>query len=64
MILGGLLTISLTLGFLLADAVLYPGLLEVVGLFGLVAGNAAAAAAITWVLRAGLDPRSLRQSSR
>lgn len=48
------LTAALTAGFLLVNSLLYPGLLEVVGMPGLLAGNVAAATAMTWVLRSGL----------
>lgn len=50
-----LVTASLTAGVLGVDAVLYPGVVARVGIVGIVAGNLAAAAAMAWVLRSGVD---------
>jgi hypothetical protein len=55
------LTASLTAGGLLADAFLYPGIVSALGALNVVAGNLAAASAMTWVLAAG--PVSTRRQS-
>ena len=53
-VLVSLVTGSLTVAVLTADALLYPGIVEAVGRLNTFSGNLAAAAAMTWVLRSGL----------
>jgi hypothetical protein len=49
-VLGAIVMAGLSAGALLVDAVLYPGLIGAIGGVGLFAGNAAAAATMTWIV--------------
>lgn len=50
----GLVTLGLTAGAGLVDALFFPGLVSAIGPLALVAGNLAAALAMAWVLDSGL----------
>lgn len=49
-VLGALVMTGLSVGVLLVDALFYPGVIDAIGPVALTAGNAAAAATMTWMV--------------